>query len=66
MPLLYGKLADLLGPLAVDNFKQLSEEVQRQIVYDGRHQSYLMVIPCYLFIMYNAFWGHKIGRTKKA
>ncbi len=66
LPLLYGKLADLLGPLAVENFEQLSAEVQRQVVYDGRHQSYLMVIPCYLFIMYYAFWGHKIGRPKKA
>ncbi|MCX6226148.1 MAG: sugar MFS transporter [Bacteroidia bacterium] len=66
LPLLYGKLADLLGPQAIDNFKQLSTEVQRQVVYGGRHQAYLMVIPCYLFILYYAFWGHKIGRTKKA
>jgi len=30
----------------------------------GRQEAYWIVIPCYLFITYYAFWGHKIGRAK--
>ncbi len=30
-------------------------------VFD-RQQAYWIVVPCYLFIAYYAFWGHKIGR----
>jgi glucose/galactose transporter len=45
LPLLYGKLADVLG---------------------DRQQAYWIIIPCYLFIAYYAFAGHKIGRMKKA
>jgi FHS family L-fucose permease-like MFS transporter len=40
LPLVYGKLADVLT----------------------RQQAYWIVVPCYLWIMYYAFWGHKIGR----
>jgi len=29
------------------------------------HTAYLIVIPCYLFILYYAFWGHKIRSWKK-
>ncbi len=32
----------------------------------SRQQAYWMVIPCYLFIMYFAFWGHKVGKEKIA
>jgi len=32
----------------------------------GRQPAYWIVIPCYLFIAFYAFKGHKIGRTKKA
>jgi len=31
----------------------------------SRQDAYWIVIPCYLFIAYYAFWGHKIGRMKK-
>jgi glucose/galactose transporter len=34
-------------------------------VFD-RQQAYWIVVPCYLFIAYYAFWGHKIGRKKVA
>jgi MFS transporter, FHS family, L-fucose permease len=44
LPLLYGKLADVIN----------------------RQDAYWIVIPCYLFIGYYAFWGHKVGRLKKA
>ncbi len=27
-----------------------------------RQQAYWIVVPCYLWILYYAFWGHKIGR----
>jgi len=27
-----------------------------------RQQAYWIVVPCYVWIMYYAFWGHKIGR----
>jgi fucose permease len=27
-----------------------------------RQQAYWIVVPCYLWIMYYAFWGHRIGR----
>ncbi len=30
----------------------------------SRQQAYWMVIPCYLFIMYFAFWGNKVGKVK--
>jgi glucose/galactose transporter len=30
----------------------------------SRQQAYWMVVPCYLFIMYFAFWGNKIGKAK--
>lgn len=32
----------------------------------SRQQAYWMVIPCYLFIMYFAFWGNKVGKVKMA
>ncbi|MFA6127290.1 MAG: sugar MFS transporter [Bacteroidales bacterium] len=28
----------------------------------SRQQAYWLVVPCYLWIAYYAFWGHKIGR----
>lgn len=34
-------------------------------VFD-RQQAYWIVVPCYLFIAYYAFWGHKIGRKAVA
>ena len=40
LPLLYGKLADVLT----------------------RQHAYWMVVPCYIWIAYYAFSGHKIGR----
>lgn len=40
LPLLYGRLADIINP-------QLS---------------YLIVIPCYFFILYYAIAGHKVGK----
>ena len=42
LPLLYGKLADLMSP----------------------HAAYWITIPCYLFILYYAFSGHKIKSWK--
>ena len=44
VPLLYGRLADVLNP----------------------QHAYLVVIPCYLFILYYAVSGHKAGRKTKA
>lgn len=40
LPLLYGRLADLLDP----------------------HQAYLIMVPCYLFILYYAVAGYKIRK----
>lgn len=40
LPLVYGKLADILT----------------------RQHAYWIVVPCYIWITYYAFWGHKIGR----
>jgi MFS transporter, FHS family, L-fucose permease len=40
VPLLYGRLADILNP----------------------QMAYMVVIPCYLFILYYALSGHKAGR----
>jgi FHS family L-fucose permease-like MFS transporter len=40
VPLLYGRLADILNP----------------------QQAYMVVIPCYLFILYYALSGHKAGK----
>lgn len=40
LPLLYGRLADIINP----------------------QQAYIIVIPCYLFILYYATWGYKIGK----
>jgi fucose permease len=44
VPLLYGRLADVINP-------QLA---------------YMVVIPCYLFILYYAVAGHKIGKRIKS
>jgi FHS family L-fucose permease-like MFS transporter len=43
VPLLYGRLADVLNP-------QLA---------------YMVVIPCYLFILYYALAGHKVGKRTR-
>jgi len=43
LPLLYGRLADIINP-------QLA---------------YMVVIPCYFFILYYAVAGHKIGKLVK-
>ena len=40
LPLLYGRLADVVNP----------------------QQAYIIVIPCYLFILYYAAVGHKVGK----
>jgi len=32
----------------------------------SRQQAYWIVVPCYLFIAYYAFWGHKVGRKQVA
>jgi fucose permease len=40
LPLLYGRLADIINP----------------------QQAYLVVIPCYFFILYYAVAGHKVGK----
>ena len=40
LPLLYGRLADVVNP----------------------QQAYIIVIPCYLFILYYAAMGHKVGK----
>lgn len=32
----------------------------------NRQDAYWIVVPCYIFIAYYAFWGHKIGRRKIA
>lgn len=32
----------------------------------NRQDAYWIVVPCYIFIAYYAFWGHKIGRRKMA
>jgi glucose/galactose transporter len=42
LPLLYGRLADVVNP----------------------QQAYLIVIPCYFFILYYATLGHKIGKRQ--
>jgi glucose/galactose transporter len=42
LPLLYGRLADVMSP----------------------QQAYLIVIPCYFFILYYAAYGHKVGKRK--
>ena len=44
VPLLYGRLADIINP-------QLA---------------YMVVIPCYLFILYYAVSGHKLGKHHKS
>jgi glucose/galactose transporter len=44
VPLLYGRLADIINP-------QLA---------------YMVVIPCYLFILYYAISGHKMGKPQKS
>lgn len=44
VPLLYGRLADIINP-------QLA---------------YMVVIPCYLFILYYAVSGHKLGKHNKS
>ncbi|MCE5346217.1 MAG: sugar MFS transporter [Bacteroidales bacterium] len=44
LPLLYGRLADVINP-------QLA---------------YLIVIPCYFYILYYAMEGHKVGKRVKA
>jgi len=43
LPLLYGRLADIINP----------------------QDAYMVVIPCYLFILYYAIAGHKIGKRVK-
>jgi MFS transporter, FHS family, L-fucose permease len=43
LPLLYGRLADLVNP----------------------QQAYLIVIPCYFFILYYAIAGHNVGKRVK-
>ncbi len=40
LPLLYGRLADVVNP----------------------QQAYIIVIPCYLFILFYAAMGHKVGK----
>jgi FHS family L-fucose permease-like MFS transporter len=40
LPLLYGRLADIINP----------------------QQAYIIVIPCYLFILYYSVAGHKVGK----
>jgi fucose permease len=42
LPLLYGRLADVVNP----------------------QQAYLIVIPCYFFILYYATLGHKVGKRQ--
>jgi glucose/galactose transporter len=42
LPLLYGRLADIVNP----------------------QQAYLVVIPCYFFILYYAVAGHKVGKVE--
>jgi fucose permease len=44
LPLLYGRLADILNP----------------------QHAYMVVIPCYLFILYYAVSGHKAGKRVKS
>jgi MFS transporter, FHS family, L-fucose permease len=44
VPLLYGRLADVLNP----------------------QQAYMVLIPCYFFILYYAVAGHKIGKRVKS
>jgi len=41
LPLVYGRLADVL---------------------QSRQVAYWIVVPCYIWIAFYAFWGHKIGR----
>jgi FHS family L-fucose permease-like MFS transporter len=43
VPLLYGRLADIINP----------------------QMAYLVVLPCYLFILYYAVAGHKVGKHSK-
>jgi FHS family L-fucose permease-like MFS transporter len=43
LPLLYGRLADIINP----------------------QMAYLVVIPCYFFILYYAVAGHKVGKSAK-
>jgi glucose/galactose transporter len=43
LPLLYGRLADIVNP----------------------QMAYLVVIPCYFFILYYAVAGHKVGKRVK-
>jgi glucose/galactose transporter len=43
LPLLYGRLADIINP----------------------QQAYIIVIPCYFFILYYAVAGHKTGKQVK-
>jgi fucose permease len=43
VPLLYGRLADIVNP----------------------QQAYMIVIPCYFFILYYAIAGHKVGKRVK-
>jgi len=43
LPLLYGRLADIVNP----------------------QQAYVIVIPCYLYLLYYATMGHKVGKRIK-
>ncbi len=48
MPLLYGAFADYLHNLGVENYRQIP---------------YVILIPCYLYLIFFAVKGHKIGKA---
>ncbi len=49
LPLLYGAFADYLHHMNVANYRQIP---------------YIILIPCYLYIVFYALKGHKIGKVK--
>ncbi|MGY0425735.1 MAG: sugar MFS transporter [Polaribacter sp.] len=60
MPLLYGTLVDLkkghLIAAGIDKITALAEAASF---------GYWILLPCYIIILYYAFWGYKVGFKKK-
>ncbi|MFW2377425.1 MAG: glucose/galactose MFS transporter, partial [Cellulophaga baltica] len=59
LPLLYGSL--------VDNKKETyiaSAITEASATAQAATFGYWILVPCYLFILYYAFWGHKTGSKK--
>lgn len=60
IPPLYGRLVD---EKKIDLLLKGMDEVSASA--QASTSSYWILLPCYLIIVYFAFWGYKIGTTKK-